>query len=48
MVLRKKFVVVICAVDTCGVVKQCYCAESFNIRPVCTFRSDVLVERVHS
>ena len=38
----------ICAVDTCGVVKQCYCAESFNIRPVCTFRSDVLVERVHS
>ena len=38
----------ICAVDTCGVVKQCYCAESFNIRPVCTFRSDVLVEKVDS
>lgn len=38
----------ICAVDACGVVKQCYCAESFNIRPVCTFRSDVLVEKVDS
>ena len=38
----------ICAVDICGVVKQCYCAESFNIRPVCTFRSDVLVEKVDS
>lgn len=36
----------ICAVDACGVVKQCYCATSFNIRPVCTFRSDVLVEKV--
>lgn len=38
----------ICAVDACVVVKQCYCAESFNIRPVCTFRSDVLVEKVDS
>ncbi|MBR9961149.1 hypothetical protein [Anaerostipes sp. Marseille-Q3525] len=36
----------ICAVDACGAVKQCYCAKSFNIRPVCTFRSDVLVEKV--
>lgn len=36
----------ICAVDACGVVKQCYCATFFNIRPVCTFRSDVLVEKV--
>lgn len=36
----------ICTVDACGVVKQCYCATSFNIRPVCTFRSDVLVEKV--
>lgn len=38
----------ICAVDAHGVVKQCYCETSFNIRPVCTFRSDVLVERVDS
>lgn len=36
----------ICTVDACGVVKQCYCAESFNIRPVCTFKSNVLVEKV--
>lgn len=38
----------ICAVDACGVVKQCYCATSFNIRPVCTFRSDVLVEKMRN
>lgn len=38
----------ICAVDACGVVKQCYCATSFNIRPVCTFKSTVLVEKVDS
>lgn len=36
----------ICAVNACGVVKQCYCKTSFNIRPVCTFRSDVLIEKV--
>lgn len=38
----------ICAVDACGVVKQCYCATSFNIRPVCTFKSNILVEEVDS
>lgn len=38
----------ICAVNACGVVKQCYCATSFNIRPVCTFKSNILVEKVES
>ena len=37
----------ICAVDVNGVVKQCYCSKSFNIRPVCCFSSNILVEKVN-
>lgn len=37
----------ICAVDAWGI-KQCYCAKPFNIRPVCTFKSNILVEKVDS
>lgn len=36
----------ICAVDTEGIIKYCNCNISLGIRPVCTFKSNILVERV--
>lgn len=38
----------ICAVDTEGIIKYCNCSISLGIRPVCTFRSDVLVEKMRN
>ena len=38
----------ICAVDTEGMIKYCNCNISLGIRPVCTFISDVVVEKVGS
>lgn len=38
----------ICAVDTEGIIKYCNCNISLGIRPVCTFISDVVVEKVGS
>lgn len=36
----------ICAVDTEGIPKYCNCSISLDIRPVCTFKSNILVEKV--
>lgn len=38
----------ICAVDTEGMIKYCNCNISLGIRPVCTFKSNILVEKVDS
>lgn len=38
----------ICAVGTKGTIKDCNCSISLDIRPVCTFKSNILVEKVES
>ena len=38
----------VCAVSPDGSITTCCCNKKFNIRPVCTFKSNILVEKVDS